>query len=76
MHDLDMHPSGAGEIDRLGDRREHLVRLVADMGEIGGVVALQHGAEGEHFGKRGEAARRREQTRRHAERARGESLLQ
>ena len=39
MHDLDMDRKGARHRDRLLDGVEHLVRLVADMGEIGRLVA-------------------------------------
>src|SRR5579875_3193349 len=73
MHELDMHARGAGEGDRFGDAVEDLVRFVAHMGEIGGVVAPQYGAEGQHLGGVGKAAGRREQARREAERGRRSS---
>ena len=76
MHDFDMQPRGPGKIDRLSNSVENLVGFIADMGEIGGIVALQDGAEGKHLGGLGEAPRRREEARGHAERAGTEPFLQ
>ena len=50
MHDLDMYPKRPGEFDRLRSRFQHLVRLVANMRKIGGVMTLQDWSEGVHFG--------------------------
>ena len=47
-------------------RVEHLVRFVAQMGEVAGVVALEHVAERRHLVGLRVGARRREQAGRHA----------
>ena len=76
MDDLDMDAAGSGDVDRLLDRFDDLVRLVADMGEIGGVVALQDLAQRDDFVALGIAAGRREQPGREAERAGREPLVE
>ncbi len=69
MHDLDMHAALLADRDCLGDRLDHFVGFVAQVGEIAGVVALEHMAERDHFRSCRVGAGRREQARRHAERA-------
>ena len=49
MHDLDMDAACLGDRDRLLDRLDHLVRFVAQVGEVAGVVALEHVAERDHL---------------------------
>jgi hypothetical protein len=63
MDDLDVHPRGAGEIYRLRDGLDDFVGLVADMGEIGGLVAVEHRAERKHLRGCGKASGRREKAR-------------
>ena len=76
MHDLDMDAASFRDVDRLLQRLDHLAGLVAQMGEVAGVVALQHMAERRHLVRPGIGAGRREQPRRHAERAGAQALLQ
>ncbi len=42
-------PKNLGDRDRLRDGFDHLVRFVADMSEVAGVVALDHVAERSHL---------------------------
>ena len=60
MDDLDMYTAGPGNVDRLLDRFDDVVRFIAQVGEIGGIVALQHIAQCHHLGAVGIAAGRRE----------------
>ena len=76
MDDLDMDAAAAGDVDRLLDRFDDLVRFVADMGEIGGVVALDDLAQRDDLGALGIAAGRREQPGREPERPRREPLVE
>ena len=76
MHDLDMHAALFADCDRFLDRLDHFVRFIAQMGEIAGVVALEHVAERDHFVGRRVGAGRREQARRHPERAGLERVFQ
>ena len=61
MHDLDMDAAHFGDLDRFLDRLQHLVRLVADVGEVRAVVTLDDMAERDHFLGRGVGAGRSEQ---------------
>ena len=49
MHDLDMDAAGLGDRDRFFDRLQHLVRFVAQVGEVAGVMALDHLAQRDHL---------------------------
>ena len=50
MHDLDMDAAALGDVDAPPGRASStLFELVAQMGEIGGVVFLQHVAERHHL---------------------------
>ena len=76
MHDLDVDAALVGDVDRLLHGFQHLVRFVAQVGEVAGVVALEHVAERFHLVRLGVGAGRREQARRHAERAGAQAVLQ
>ena len=76
MHDLDMHAALLADRYCLRDRLDHFVGLVAQMGEIAGIVPLEHMAERDHLGGLRVGAGRREQARRHAERAGIERVFQ
>ncbi len=69
MHDLDMHAALLRDLDGLGDRFHHFVRFVAQVGEIPGIVALEHMAERDHLRGLRVRAGRREQPRGQSERA-------
>ena len=49
MHNLDMDAAFVGDVDGLLHRFDDLVRFVAQMGEIAGVVTLEDVAERLHF---------------------------
>ena len=49
VHDLDMHAACLGDGDRFLHRFQHLVRFVAEVSEVAGVVALEHAAERDHL---------------------------
>ena len=76
MHDLDMDREGSGSRDCLLDRLQHPVRLVADMGEIAGVVTRHDRDEGHDLGGLGKAAGRGEQAGRQSQRAGAQPLVQ
>ncbi len=69
-------PQVSRDLDRLLDRFDHLVRFIADMGEVAGVVALHHVTERDHLVRLRVGAGRGEQAGRHPERAGRERLLQ
>ena len=71
MRDLHVNTAAFADIDRLGHRFEHIVRLISDMGGIARTMLLQHAAECADFLGLGVQAGRREQPRRHTERAGG-----
>ena len=70
VHDLDMDAALLRDLDRLRDRLQHLVRLVANVGEVAGIVALDHAAERDHLVRLGIGAGGGEQAGRKPERAR------
>ena len=76
VHDLHMHAAGFGHVDRLLHRVEHVIGLVAQVGEVGGVVRLQHAAERVHLGGPGVGARRGEQPGGQPERTRAQALFE
>ncbi len=76
VHDLDMHAALLGDLDCFRERVEHLVRFVAQMREVAGIVALHHAAERDHLVRLGVRAGRGEQAGREPERAGVERLLQ
>ncbi len=49
MHDLDMKLARFGDIDRLLQRVENLVQLIAQMREIATVMALRDAAQCDDF---------------------------
>ena len=61
MDDLDMHAALLGHLDRLRERLQNLIRFIAQMGEVAGIVALEHVAERDHLGRLRIRAGRREQ---------------
>ena len=76
MDDLDMDTASPGDVDRFLDRRDDVVRFVAEVSEVGSVTTLQYIAERDHFGAVGIAAGRREQPRGQAERTGREPLFE
>ncbi len=49
MHDLHVHLASFGNLDGFRERRYHVVRFIAQMGEVAGVVSLQHPAKRDHL---------------------------
>ena len=49
MHDLGMHSSRPGNINRLFDRIDDVVRFIADVREIGRIVLFEHRTKRPHF---------------------------
>jgi hypothetical protein len=76
VHDLDVDAARLGNRDRFLDRFQHLVRFVANMGEVAAIVALDHAAERDHLLGLRVGAGRGEQSRRKPERAGIERVLQ
>jgi hypothetical protein len=59
MDDLDMHAALLGHLDRLRQRLQNVIRFIAQMRKVAGVVALEHMAERDHLiGPRIRAGRR------------------
>ncbi len=76
MHDLDVHAAGLGDVDRLRERLEYLVRFIAQMREIAGIVAFEHVAKRDHLWRFGVGAGRGEEAGREPERAGNEGILE
>ena len=76
MHDLDVHAADIGDLDRLFERFQHLVRFIAQVREVAGVVALDRVAQRDHLVRPRVGAGRGEQPRRKAECAGFERLVQ
>jgi hypothetical protein len=76
MHDLHMNPRRAPDGDRLVERVEHRVRLVAQMGEIAPAFRLHDLRQRDHLVGGGKSAGRREKAGRETIRSRVERLGQ
>ena len=63
MHHLDMHAALLGHLDRLRERFQNVIRFIAQVGEVTGVVALEHVAERDHLSRLRIRAGWREQAR-------------
>ncbi len=63
MHDLDMDLADLRDMDRFLDRFDHMVRFIADMGEVTAIVFFHDIAERDHLVRRGVGTGRGEQAR-------------